>query len=413
MSEEKAVPSRFIGLDVHKHYLIAIGVDAELNQVLGPQRVQLSNLDDWMRKHLTLHDAVALEATTNAFPLYDELRPHAHSVTVVHPPHVALITRAQIMTDKIAALTLARLLAVGLLPPVWVPPLAVRDQRALVAARTKMVRLSTQAKNRLHAVLHRHHLTPPEGDPFTAARRDGWLNLPVTPTERVRIQSDLDTLAFAQSQIVLFEDAFVTEAAQDDRMTLLIQLPGISLITARALLAAIGDIRRFPTPKHLVGYAGLGGRVHDSGLTHRPGGITKAGRRDIRAPMVEAAHTASNTHPHWKAELARLEPRLGHNKAIVAIARKLLVAVWHVLTDAVADRFAQPEYVARKLMQYTYRLGRDNRPAGQTTAEFVRQQLDRLGLGADLTTFRWGQKKTIALPPSRPAQARDTQLSEA
>ena len=168
-----------------------------------------------------------------------------------------------------------------------------------------------------------------------------------------------------------------------------------------------------PPPKHLVGYAGLGGRVHDSGLTHRAGGITKAGRRDIRAPMVEAAHTANNTHLHWKAELARLEPRLGHNKAIVAIARKLLVAVWHVLTDAVADRFAQPEYVARKLMQYTYRLGRDNRPAGQTTAEFVRQQLDRLGLGADLTTFRWGQKKTIALPPSRPAQAGDAQLSEA
>ncbi len=409
MSEEKTAPSRFIGLDVHKHYLIAIGVDAELNQVLGPQRVQLIQLDDWMHKHLTLHDAVALEATTNAFPLYDELWPHAHSVTVVHPPHVALITRAQIMTDKIAALTLARLLAVGLLPPVWVPPLAVRDQRALVAGRTKMVRLSTQAKNRLHAVLHRHHLMPPEGDPFTAARRDWWLNLPVTLTERVRIQSDLDTLAFAQSQIVLFEDTFVTEAAQDDRMTLLIQLPGISLITARALLAAIGDIRRFPTAKHLVGYAGLGGRVHDSGLTHRAGGITKAGRRDIRAPMVEAAHTASNTHPHWKAELARLEPRLGHNKAIVAIARKLLVAVWHVLTDAVADRFAEPEYVARKLMQYTYRLGRDNRPAGQTTAEYVRQQLDRLGLGADLTAFRWGQKKTIALPPSRPAQAGDAQ----
>ncbi len=413
MSEEKAIPSRFIGLDVHKHYLIAIGVDAELNQVLGPQRVQLTQLDDWMRKHLTLQDAVALEATTNAFPLYDDLLPHAHSVTVVHPPHVALITRAQIMTDKIAALTLARLLAVGLLPPVWVPSQAVRDQRALVAGRSKMVRLSTQAKNRLHAVLHRHHLAPPEGDPFAAAQHDWWLTLPVTPTERVRIQSDLDTLVFARTQIRLFEDTFVAEAAQDDRMALLIQLPGISLITARALLAAIGDIRRFPTPKHLVGYAGLGGRVHDSGLTHRAGGITKAGRRDIRAPMVEAAHTASNTHPHWKAELARLEPRLGHNKAIVAIARKLLVAVWHVLTEGVADRFAEPEYVARKLMQYTYRLGRDNRPAGQATAQYVRQQLDRLGLGTDLTTIRWGQKKTLPLPPSRRAQAGDPQPPEA
>jgi len=412
MSEEKTVPSRFIGLDVHKHYLIAIGVDAELNQVLGPQRVQLSNLDDWKRKHLTLQDAVALEATTNAFPLYDELLPHAHSVTVVHPPHVALITRAQVMTDKIAALTLARLLAVGLLPPVWVPSQAVRDQRALVAGRAKMVRLSTQAKNRLHAVLHRHHLAPPAGNPFAAAQRDGWLTLPVTSMERTRIQSDLDTLAFAQAQIALFEDTFAAEAIQDDRVTLLIQLPGISLITACALLSAIGDIRRFPTAKHLVGYAGLGGRVHDSGLSHRAGSITKAGRRDIRTPMVEAAHTASNTHPHWKAELARLEPRLGHNKAIVAIARKLLVAVWHVLTESVADRFAEPQRVARKLMQFTYRLGQNHRPADQTTAQYVRQQLDRLGLGADLTAIPWGPKKSISLPPSRLPQAGDAQPPE-
>ncbi len=378
MSEENTTPTRFIGLDIHKHYLVAIGVDAQLNQVFGPQRVLLSNLDDWRRKHLTRQDAVALEATTNAFPLYDELLPYAHSVTVVHPPQVALITRAQIMTDKIAALTLARLLAVGLLPPIWVPPQAVRDQRALSAGRAKMVRLATQAKNRLHAVLHRHHLAPPDRDPFAAAQREWWLALPVTLTERVRIQSDLDTLAFAQSQIRLFEDTFVTEAAHDDRMALLIQLPGISLVTARAVLAAIGDIRRFPSSRQLVGYAGLGGRVHDSGLTHRAGGITKAGRRDLRTPLVEAAHVASNTHPHWKAELARLEPRIGHNKAIVAIARKLLVAVWHVLSEAVADRWAEPESVARKLLQYTDRLGR---PKWGVYRAVVCRKLDHRAIG--------------------------------
>ena len=74
--------------------------------------------------------------------------------------------------------------------------------------------------------------------------------------------------------------------------------------------------------------------------------------------MVEAAQTAAHTHPHWQAELARLEPRLGRNKAIVAIARKLLVAVWHVLTQGCADRHAEPERVARKLLQHAYRLGR-------------------------------------------------------
>ncbi len=123
--------------------------------------------------------------------------------------------------------------------------------------------------------------------------------------------------------------------------------------------------------------------------------------------MVEAAQTAANTHPHWKAELARLEPRLGRNKAIVAIARKLLVAVWHILTKSVADRYAEPDIVARKLMNYAYLLGKANRPKGQKTAEFVRQQLDELGLGQDVTEIPWGvTRPPLRLPPSK--QRRDT-----
>lgn len=401
MSLEKPVPKRFIGLDIHKHYLIATGLDADLHQVYGPQRVQLEHLETWMRKTLTVEDAVALEMTTNTWQVYDELLPHAHSVTVVHPPHVKLITQSQVMTDKIAALILAKLLAKGLLVSIWIPPEEVRDRRALVAQRTKMTRLATQAKNRLHAVLHRHHLLPPEGALFAPEQRSWWLALPVSPIERVRIQSDLDTLAFAQQQTENLEQALAALAAQDKRLPLLVQLPGVGWLTAITILAAIGDISRFPDAKHLVGYAGLGGRIHDSGLTSRTGGITKAGRRDLRAAMVEAAQSAANTHPHWKAELARLEPRLGRNKAIVAIARKLLVAVWHVLSKGVADRFAEPERTARKLMQVTYQLGKVNRPQGQPAAALVRQQLDRLDIGQDVTHVAWGPKKRpIPLPPS-------------
>lgn len=409
MSLEKPVPKRFIGLDIHKYYLIAIGVDAELNQVLGPQRVQLTNLESWMHKTLTTEDAVAIEMTTNTWQVYDELLPHVLSVTVVHPPHVKLITRSQVMTDKIAASHLARLLAAGLLVGIWVPPEEVRQRRALIAQRNKMTRLSTQAKNRLHAVLHRHHLPPPEGDPFSEHNRSWWLNLKVDPVEYVRILSDLDTLVFARQQIANFEDCLHSLAAQDERLPLLLQLPGVSLLTAMTILAAIGDISRFPDPKHLVGYAGLGGRVHDSGQTTRTGRITKAGRKDLRAAMVEAAQTAANTHPHWKAELARLEPRLGRNKAIVAIARKLLVAVWHGLTYGVADVHAEPERVARKFIQTAYSLGKARRPAGQSTGDYARQRLDRLNIGQDLKIVPWGsKKKPIPLPPSALPKSADT-----
>ncbi|MBN2499228.1 MAG: hypothetical protein JXB38_00595, partial [Anaerolineales bacterium] len=100
-----------------------------------------------------------------------------------------------------------------------------------------------------------------------------------------------------------------------------------------------------------------------------------------RATMVRAAFSATQSHPFWKAEFKRLEPRLGRNKAIVAVARRLLVVVWHVLTHGEADRHAVPQRVARDLLVFTMETGKANRPAGWTTQAYVRYHLDRLGLG--------------------------------
>ena len=87
---------RYIGLDVHKHDLIALGVDEDLNIVLPARRVEFSYLETWMKKTLTKQDEVVLEMTTNTWPLYDELAEYVGSVLVVHPPQVALITHSQV-----------------------------------------------------------------------------------------------------------------------------------------------------------------------------------------------------------------------------------------------------------------------------------------------------------------------------
>jgi hypothetical protein len=144
----------------------------------------------------------------------------------------------------------------------------------------------------------------------------------------------------------------------------------------------------------------MGTRVHDSGQLHSSGRITKTGRRDIRRIVVEAAQSAVRTHPHWKAELARLEPRIGREKAIVAIGRKLLVAVWHVLTDHEVDRFAEPTNVACSFFALAYKVRVKNLPDGLSALAFTRQQLDRLQIGVDLQRIPWGSK-TFKLPPSQ------------
>jgi transposase len=303
------------------------------------------------------------------------------------------------MNDKIAASILAKLLAKGLLVGIWVPPQEVRELRGLVAQRKKMTRLATQAKNRLHAVLQRHHLKPPAGNPFAKANNNWWQALTLGKLEKMNMQSDLETLQFAEHQEARLEEEMTMIAAEDEKTGRLIHITGFGVITAVTVLAAIGDIARFMEPKKLVGYAGLGARVHDSGLTTRTGKITKAGRRDLRVALVEAAHIAANNHPHWKAELARLQPRLGYNKAIVAIARKLLLTVWYVLQGKV-DKYAEPKAVAQKMLKFAYGVGKSNRPKGQTAAQFARIRLDALGLGQELTSIPWGSKKPIPLPPS-------------
>ncbi len=394
------IGKRYIGLDVHKHYLIALGVNDDLQVVHPARRVELTHLETWMKKTLTRQDEVVLEMTTNTWQIYDELAEYAGSVTVVHPPHVALITRSQVMNDKIAASILARLLAKGLLVGIWVPPQEVRELRGLVAQRQKMTRLATQAKNRLHAVIQRHHLNPPAGNPFAKSKNSWWEALSLGKLEKMNLQSDLETFQFAEKQEARLQAEMTGIAAENEEIGRLLHISGFGVITAVTVYAAIGDIGRFEEAKKLVGYAGLGTRVHDSGLTMRTGKITKAGRRDLRVALVEAAHVAANTHPHWKAELARLQPRLGYNKAIVAIARKLLISVWHILSRKVADRFVEPEKVAQKMLRFAYEVGKENRPGRQTAASFARDRLDVLGLGQELTSIAWGSKKPIPLPPS-------------
>ena len=98
----------------------------------------------------------------------------------------------------------------------------------------------------------------------------------------------------------------------------------------------------------MVGYSGLGASVHDSGQTHRTGRITQQGRKELRTVLVEAMWRAVECSDYWRVEFERLSRRLPPNKAIVALARKLLVVIWHVLIEQAADRHANADLVAFK-----------------------------------------------------------------
>ncbi|MFL5706425.1 MAG: IS110 family transposase [Ktedonobacteraceae bacterium] len=392
---------RFVALDVHKHYVVVGAVNVGQQVVLSPRRVDLDEFLSWSQQHLYSTDAVVLEATTNAWHLCDQLRPLVSFVTVAHPLLVKVITAARVKADARDTLHLARLLAAGLIPAVWVPPQEVRELRALGAHRTRLIRQRTQAKNRLRSTLHRYNLLPPAGGLFAPAQRAWWESLALSASEKLRIRQDLCLLDSLEPLIEEVE-AELTRLSGTERwrsqVTFLLQLPGIGVLNALVLLAAIGDITRFPAAKQLVGYARLGAGVHASRQTYQTGHITKQGRKEMRAALVEAAWMAVEHHPHWKEQFERLATRIGKKKAIVAIARKLLVIIWHVLSKQEADRHADQERVARTIMEWA-RTKSTATKLGLSRLQFVRRELDRLGIGTEMDSFVLGSR-TFHLPKS-------------
>jgi transposase len=374
--------ARFVALDVHKHSVMVAAIDADQQVVLAPRKMSLERFAQWALGPLTRIDQVVLEATTNAWTRYDQLAPLVQEVQIAHPLLVKLISAARVKTDARDTLHLARFLAAGRIPQVWVPPPPVRELRVLVAHRARLVRQRTQARNRLHRVLHAHQLAPAAGRLGSPEPRRWWDQLPLSAVERLRVQQDLLLLQTAERLLKAVDEELTRLRVQDpwkQAVPFLMQLPGFAVVTRMTLLAAIGDITRFPSAKKLVGYSGLGASVHASGQTQRTGPITKQGRRELRTALGEAAWTAVDHHPHGHAEFERLVPSLGKGKTIVAIARKLLVVVWHVLTKQVGDCHADVAMVTRKLQRWGKQHGLATQH-GLRSGAFARQHLRRLGL---------------------------------
>ena len=297
-----------------------------------------------------------------------------------------LISAARVKTDARDTIKLARLLAANLIPSVWVPPLPVRELRALVTHRKRLVKQRTQARHRLHGVLQRHNLVPLEGKTFAAKTRSWWLALPLSASELLRVRQDL-TLLEALDPLIAEVETQLGQLSASERwnkqVPLLLQLPGLGMLSAMTILAAIGEITRFPSAKQLVGYAGLGARIHASGQIQRGGRITKEGRAELRTIMVEAAWVAVERHPHWKTHFEQLSSRIGRQKAIGAIARKLLVAVWHVLTREQADVHADAQAIARKLLKWIERCG-TTPGKRRSPGKLLRHSLDQLDLAEEV-----------------------------
>ncbi|MGC2311010.1 MAG: IS110 family transposase, partial [Candidatus Babeliaceae bacterium] len=330
MSDSKV---RYVGLDVHKRVVQACFLAAD-GRVLKQLRFGLSPaaLEVFAEEHLLPTDQVALEATTNTWAIVRILKPQVAHLVVSNPLTTKAIAAAKIKTDKVDARVLAHLLRCDYLPPVWQPDEPTQELRRLTSARAGLVADQTRIKNRLHAVLAQRLITLPGEDLFTAAGLKLLAELPLDEEGRLLIDMDLRLLGAVRQELARLDLALARKAYQEERVKLLMTLPGVDVAVAQTLLAALGDIARFRDGAHAASYLGLVPSTRQSATKCYHGPITKTGRSHARWMLVQAAqHVARHPGP-LGAFFRRLAKKKNHNVAVVAAARKLVTIAWQMLT---------------------------------------------------------------------------------
>jgi len=384
---EKIPIQRYLAIDIHKSYVMIGGMNHQQQWTLRPRKVQMPRFRDWVALNLKSSDAVVLETTSNVWDIYDIVAPLVGKTLVANAYKVRQIAEARVKTDKADVKRLITLLIANIVPEVWVPPVHVRELRSLISFRWRIGKQITMSKNRLHSVIHRFNLDPPEGHLLADKNQSWWDEQEFTELTGFQVQLDLEIITHLEAQKAKINQKLAELSDTEPwagEMVYLMQIPGFGLLTSMILLAAIGDIKRFSHPKKLVGYAGLGAGVHDSGKKHQDKAITKEGRKELRWALVQAAWGAVRSDPYWKAQYQRLTKIKHPNKAIVAIARRLLVSAWQILTKRETYRHFDDETIAYKMLIWSQRMD-EKALQGLTRQQFIKYGLLRLGVGQDLT----------------------------
>jgi transposase len=350
---------RIIGMDIHRVFAEAVALLDGKTTRLGRVDMRRDRLEAFARSALTHDDHVVVEATGNAAAVAGVLAPHVGRVVIANPKQVRLIAHAKIKTDSIDAAVLAKLYASGFLPEVWVPDERTQVLRRQVSRREQLVRQRTRLKNIVQSILHAHLVPPcPHADLFGPSGR-AWLAAQTLPEdERLAVERHIRTLDRSREDLRAVERDIARHALGDEGVQRLMTIPGIDMVVAVGVAAAIGDVARFASAGKLVAYLGLNPSVRRSGEgPARHGRIAKQGRGHARGMLVEAAWAAARSPGPLRAFFRRVSARRGQHVAAVATARKLAVLAWRLLSRGEDYAWVRPALQARKMRSLGLRAG--------------------------------------------------------
>ena len=322
----------YLGIDLHLKRTYMVLIDAK-GEVINKGRISNQEISEYLQEKVPQETYAVLEATRNWPFMYDLLHEHVQKVDLVHAKGVRAIANAAVKTDQIDASTLAHLARMNYIPKAYAASKEMRDLRQLLRHREWMVNQRSKAKNRVHAVLAAYNLVSPVTDLFGVAGRkylDEVMEKELRPSARQVVKDHLAMIDHLTERIHALEKNISLNEKQNHIMNILRSMPGVGRLIALIILAEIGDISRFHSPKALCSWAGLTPKVHNSDAVVQHGHITKEGSRYLRTAMVRAAMVACRVSPRWYMTHEHLALRCGRRAARVAVARRLLTVIYYM-----------------------------------------------------------------------------------
>lgn len=360
--------NRIIGLDMHPDVFAAAAltedspVQARVEWVQDRQAT--AHLESWAQKHLRAGDTVVLEASGNSFEVARRLHGCGVSAVVLESAQASHVKHNFCNDDRHSAVKLARVYLSGLAKIVWQPDEVTRERREVFFAHRNAVKDTTRCRSRIRSFLNQYCVRLAKGTSLVessglqlALRKREWSTL-----QRQLLQQMFEELWAGEKRRKELERVMVRELAAAPAWARLWRLMGVRHRVAFALMAFIGDIHRFPTAKKMTGYFGLSPSKEQSGNDARghEKGLRNQGRADVRALLIQSAQnamkqTSSPLHRWgWKLALSKT-----HNQAVAAVARKLVVSIWHLLMGHFSPLIETDQHLMQKLLKLATVLGRD------------------------------------------------------
>ncbi len=342
--------THFIGIDFHKQFS-SVAVMDEHGVVMDQCRLLHNRPEELMSyfSQFSKDTSVTLEATRHWYWLVDLLQEQGFNVKLAHAKKVRIIAESTIKTDTIDARVLAHLDRCNFLPQAYIASSTIRHERELLRYHMSLVKIQTALKNKIHAILSKHNIEHGFSDLFGKEGIPFLKNISLPPMFRYELDGYLDLLEHLKSTLSDAKKQISKHCRVWPEARLLTTIPGIAQLSALLLAAEIADIKRFASSNKLCCYAGLVASTHQSGSKEYHGRIIKDSNKYIRFVLLEAVPHAVKKDPKLWRFYSKMYKLKGSGKAKVATARKLLVAIYHMLKNNTPYQIEYGSYLKRQV----------------------------------------------------------------